>query len=353
VNTAGRTATVATENPQSHPRIRAIGVLFLLALVLTMAAGCGSKSEDAEDVLPSPEDGQGQDGPLGAGLFIFGRADQRIADSEHILGNNPLIPWRELEPKEGVYDWRPLDTAIAEAEATGTRIVPRVLTNASLFGQASPDWFFETPDALAYYPSAEAESEGFKAPVAWDPAFQRKFGNFLRALGQRYDGNPTIEFFQTNAGGGLYGEVVLTKNHNYFPPGWTPDVQRNSIFYWLDRWQEAFPRTELSLMVNHVGENIGEDAAAYAADRGVYLQQNTPWLSPEGIALFLAHHDETKIVLEVEDGCHSTGEADFDHLIDTVFGYGFAIDYLHLCGEDLWEGTAATRLSAVWQRLRH
>ena len=106
-------------------------------------------------------------------------------------------------------------------------------------------------------------------------------------------------------------------------------------------------------MVNHVGDNIGEEAAIYAASQGVYLQQNTPWLPPEGVAIFLAHQESTKIVLEAEDGCNSTGETDFDHLIETAFGYGFAIDYLHLCGDHLWDEGTATRLPSIWQRLRH
>ena len=327
-----------------------IPLVLLLAFVWACGGGSGG-NPTAEPVPPSPEEA-GLDAPQGRGLFIFGRPKEPIAGGEYILGANPQILWAEVEPQEGVYDWGKLDAAIDEAEANGTKIVPRILTNASLFAQATPDWFFESADAQSYFPSAQAEAEGFKAPIAWDPVFQRKFGSFLRALGQRYDGNPAIEFFQTNAGGGLYGEIVIAVNPEYFPPEWTPDVQRNAIFYWIDRWQESFPRTELSLMVNHVGNDIGEDAAGYAATRGLYLQQNTPWLPAEGVALFIAHQDETKIVMEVEDGCRSTSEADFDNLIETVFGYGFAIDYLHLCGDGLSQEGTATRLRAVVQRLR-
>ncbi|MFQ5875051.1 MAG: hypothetical protein ACE5JL_14820 [Dehalococcoidia bacterium] len=64
--------------------------------------------------------------------------------------------------------------------------------------------------AQHYYPSDGAKSRGYKAPVPWDPVYKEKFGDFLRALGARYNGNPTIEFFQTNAGSGLYGEVILS-----------------------------------------------------------------------------------------------------------------------------------------------
>ena len=334
----------------------------MAVLTLLMLAGVGCEDGSDEQAPPrgerpaevntAPDEGPEEDGPLGAGLFVFGDADLRATSIDHAVGSNPIIAWRTLEPEEGVYAWGALDAAIATAAASGSKIVPRVLTNASLNGQPAPDWFFNTAGAAYYYPSDEAESKGFKAPVAWDPVFQAKFGSFLRALGERYDGNPAIEFFQTNAGGGLYGEIVLTKDYTRFPAGWTPEAQRDSIVFWLDRWLEAFPVTNLSVMVNHVGDNIGQDAAAYAASRGVYLQQNTPWLPPEAVAIFLAHEASTKIILEAEDGCSSTDDGDFDRLIEAVFGYGFAIDYLHLCAESFWDESTAAKLPSIRQRLR-
>ena len=326
-----------------------LGVLAGLACDDTPEVGVPGGG--APDVgAPEAEDGEAA---LGAGLFVFGAGPGPVNDSAFVAGSNPLIGWRALEPEEGRYDWDVLDDAIAEASAAKSKVVPRILTNASLFGQPAPDWFFETEGAAHYYPSAQAESEGFKAPVPWDPVFREKFGNFLVALGQRYNDNSTIEFFQTSAGGGLYGEVVLTKDDSRFPEGWSPEVHLTSITYWLDRWIEAFPATRLALMVNHVGYDIGENAAAYAAGRGIYLQQNTPWLTPEGIAIFMAHQETTEIILEAEDGCNSTDEQAFEKLVETVFGYGFAIDYLHLCSESLGDSITAAELSSIWQRLRH
>ena len=299
-------------------------------------------ANDLPDLLPEPL----------PGLFAFGEAELQLSHDEYVVGINPLIAWAALEPREGEYDWDKLDDAIAAAESAGSTIVPRILTNANFHGQPTPDWFFEIEDARYYYPSAEAEAQGFKAPVTWDPVFQAKFGRFLRALGQRYNGDPAIEYFQTNAGGGLYGEIVVARDYTRFPEGWEPELQREYIVFWLDRWLEAFPDTPLSLMVNHVGDRIGEDVAAYAARLGVYLQQNTPWLPPEAVDIFLDHQDSTKIILEAEDGCNSTGEGEFERLMDTVLAYGFAIDYLHLCAQSFIDPVTAARLPSISLHLR-
>jgi hypothetical protein len=267
-------------------------------------------------------------------------------------GGNPLFLWAELEPEEGQYDWSALDAALAGGAANGQTIVPRILTNADLFGQATPNWFFNTPGAQSYYPSLEAQTQQMRAPVPWDPVFKRKFGAFLAALGERYNGNPGIEFFQTNAGGGLYGEIVLTGSDMY-PGGTNADIQKKTIRYWLDRWIEAFPDTRLSLMVNEVGYNIAESAAAYAASRGVYLQQNSPWLSPAAVALFTANQRKTGIVLEVEDaGCQSATGPAFDQMTQIIFAYGFPIDYLSLCGQSFEDPSTFERIPAVIDRLR-
>ena len=311
-----------------------------LALVLLLSL-C------AAFVAEAPNDAS----PFGSGLFAFGERNNAAAASDYASGVNPLIAWRDLEPERGGYDWRLMDSLISQATEDGKTMVPRLLTNTSSVSQATPDWFFDLPGADFYYSSADAESLGFKAPVPWDPLFHEEFGRFLEAFGERYNGNPTIEFLQTNAGGGLYGEVVLTIEDR-LPVGWNPDRQLTGITYWLERWTQAFPDTNLALMVNPVGYDIGERAAAYAVSLGVYLQQNTPWLSEDSITLLAEHQDETAIILEVEDVCRSAEGEAFEDMIRAVFSYGIAIDYLQLCPRTFDSASTAEMLPIILRLLR-
>ncbi|HEX5368913.1 MAG TPA: beta-galactosidase, partial [Dehalococcoidia bacterium] len=309
--------------------------------VLAMAAMLGL-------VLGALSLGRGRESGYAAssdsGLFAFGARDGIALTSGYSDGTNPLITWSEIEPEDGVYNWSVLDNLIASASKAGKRIVPRIETNIDGGGVATPDWFFTSPGALYYYPSSGAQSHGYKSPVPWDPTFQQKFGAFLTAMGKRYNGNPTIAFFQTNAGGGMYGEQYMGNA----APGYTASVQIATSKGWLDKWQAAFPSSHLAVMVNYLGGNIGEDVSAYAASKGIFLQQNSPSLSSGSVALFTANANKTRIILEVEDGgCQSATGSKFAAMITKVESYGFPIDYLMVCSQTFGDGGTASTLPSV------
>ena len=285
----------------------------------------------------------------GQGLFVFGARDGIALTSPNAGGGNPLINWATLEPQKGVYDWSSLDKAIADAKAHGKKIIPRVYTNIDANGQASPAWFFATPGAMYYYPSASAQSRGYKAPVPWDQVYRDEFGRFVSALGARYNGNPTIEFFQTNAGGGMYGEQYMGNQ----APGYSAALQIKMTELWLNKWHRVFPNTHLAVMVNYIGGNIGEEVSAYAASLGIYLQQNTAWISSGAMNLFKANASKTKIIVDADDACtYATGSA-FDQLTARVLSYGSPVDYVLLCYKSFSDPATAAKLPAFNSQLRH
>ena len=329
--------------------------MFCLFLFVAAAGGESPRSSDvaAEPQVDTPElTNPAVVQNVGSGLFVFAARDALSFDQANSAGGNPLILWSELEPQQGVYDWTALDQAIAAAQSSGRQVVPRIYTNVDFFGKATPDWFFALPGASFYYSSQAAQAQGIKEPVPWDPAFKQQFGAFLAALGARYDGNPAIAFFQTNAGGGLYGELIMSVS-GMMPPGYTPQLQVDTSAWWLDQWLAAFPNTHLSYMINELGYGVGEVMADYAAKLGVYLQQNSPWLSQAAVDIFRKNQNRTGIVLEIEDsGCQSATGPAFDAMIAHIFSYGFAIDYLELCEKSFDDPATNAKLPSVISRLR-
>ncbi|MEX2245322.1 MAG: beta-galactosidase [Dehalococcoidia bacterium] len=284
--------------------------------------------------------------PMGYGLLHFaGDEHSRALDSQLALGINPLLDWAQLEPQEGVYNWSHVDALLAAAHAKGKRVALRIYTNKGEFGQATPDWVFGA-GAQAY----ASEPGSARQPVPTDPVFAEKFGAFLTAFGSRYDGYPDIEFVQTNAGMGTFGEMVWGFPDEYRPPGWSDDRQVRTSEYWIDRWHAAFPTTPLVLMENAIGFGIVEEVAAYAVKRGFYLQANDPQHPEHSQGILAKYADDTKIILEIEDGgCRSSTGAAFDDTLSRVFEPGFPIDYLMICQETLEDGG---RAQAAQERLR-
>lgn len=281
------------------------------------------------------------DEPTGFGLLEFaGGVDARAMEADVALGVNPLFTWAELEPSPGAYNWAPLDDVLANAHAHGRKVAPRVYTNAGDFEQATPGWAFDA-GVSAY---TLGDGSGTWQPVPTDPVFADAFGRFVDALGARYNGNPDIEFIQTNAGMGAYGEMVWSLDGGSATGPFSASDVVATVEYWVDRWRSAFPDTHLALMQNFIGQGIAENVTEYAVDRGFYLQSNSPDQTEAAAAILAAHDGRTKIVLEVENrGCNgATGEG-FVSLADRVASYGFAVDYLVVCGDTLEDAGAAQR----------
>ena len=283
----------------------------------------------------------------GHGLLVFaGDADSAALNNGTALGVNPLFRWADLEPSEGVYNWAPVDDTLEGARAHGKRIAPRVMTNEAEFGQATPQWVFDAgAESYAY----DAESS-IPQPVPTDPVFTRQFAQFVMAFGERYNGSAEIEFVQTNAGMGAYGEMVWTGSLNSHPQFWSAAIEIRTDEYWIDVWRQAFPDTHLVFMENFIGDEIAERVADYAVGRGYYLQANSPEQGRGSRMILARQADRTRIVLEIENnGCRdATGDA-FDELIGRVFDQGFPIDYLMLCDESFADGA---RVQGAYDRLR-
>jgi hypothetical protein len=107
-------------------------------------------------------------------------------------------------------------------------------------------------------------------------------------------------------------------------------------------------------MVNGVGANIGENAAAHAVARGYYLQSNNHRNTASTRAILAAYDGSTKIIVEAENGGCRTATLDegFEAQMRETFSFGYAIDYLMLCYETFADGETARTLPSVAAELR-
>ena len=286
----------------------------------------------------------------GSGLFVFGSTTGAAFSSPHSSGGNYLVKWSSLEPSNGSYSWTSLDAALGRAQAAGKKLILRVYSNWSVYGQGTPEWFFDVSGARSYYPADTAQIRGYESPVPWDSVFQAEFGAFVQALGERYNGHSALEFVQIT-GIGVYGEIYLGQIK---PADFTASKHLGASKYWIDTWREAFPDTELALMVNGIGSNIGENAATHAVSRGYYLQSNSHKNTIATRAIIAAHDEDTKIAIEAENGgCRTATVAKgFEGQMVETFSLGYEIDYLMICYESLTDAPTAALLPWVSSQLR-
>jgi hypothetical protein len=93
--------------------------------------------------------------------------------------------WSDLAPSTGMYDWSSVDAIFAIAPQHG-----KTLGLSVGAGVSTPGWVYAA-GALKY---KLKDGSGSSMSLPWDTVFQSKYLPFIRAMGKRYDGNPTLGY---------------------------------------------------------------------------------------------------------------------------------------------------------------
>ena len=202
----------------------------------------------------------------GQGWFIEYYREPRFPDSVVYL----RFDWRQAEPKDGKFDWTLIDKTIAKARSHGATVAIRIMTaNAhSNTPYSSPQWLFKAGcKSYAYKNDGSDAAQGGRPmkrfePDYADPIYLAKHAAFLQALGQRYNGDPNIEFLDIGSYG-IWGEW-----HTTHPAS----IQvRQQI---VDMYLNAFTKTPLVYMSDDA------EVMSYALAHGTGLRRDgvgSPW----------------------------------------------------------------------------
>ena len=178
--------------------------------------------------------------------------------------------WADVEPERGKYNWQVIDDVIAAWKPRGATVALRVMTcNAHSAGYyASPKWLFDSGcKGFEYLVGGDDPTSGGKRipriePDYSDPIYLARHGEFLKALGERYDGNPGVEFLDI----GSYG--VWGEWHTTHP---APVEVRKQI---VDLYLQAFRRTPMVFMSDDA------EVLKYALAHGTGFRRDgvgSPW----------------------------------------------------------------------------
>lgn len=236
-------------------------------------------------------------GPKGWGVFLHAQFTARAGGVPASLADHPLLDgarysfnWSELEPREGQYDWQPIELVLKEWAARGKTVIVAVKTaqkggHSPTAKSATPAWVFAAGAQKVVFTAKTGESQGETVlfPVFWDPVYLSKYEKFIKALALRYDGDQRIEYFEMGIGQG--GALKITSDKegwaaykNQAKPPFTPERFVEAAKRVVDFSRAAFKKTPAAVFLNAFyrqkdGTEKKEmpEVARYAADRGIYL----------------------------------------------------------------------------------
>ncbi len=175
------------------------------------------------------------------------------------------LPWAYIEPEEGVFNWQVLDTPAQRWIEKGKKVALRITACESNIRFATPEWV------------QKAGAKGFNfgkdknlwEPDYGDPVFLEKVDHFVRAMADRYDGNPNIAFIDLGHFG-IWGE-----GHTFWSTKkeYSLEIKKKH----LDIYSNQFKKTLLCVSDDYAGANESKDLSfsAYALSKGVTLRDDS------------------------------------------------------------------------------
>ena len=180
--------------------------------------------------------------------------------------------WKQLEPEEGKYNWKPIDDAIASFSKDGLPFYFRIMC-VSTSGYPEklqwPKWVMDKgakyhevllkKPANAKYPDGKLP---YIVPEFSDPIFIAAHEKFIKALAARYDGDPRIGGIDLGSYGN-WGEwhcaCLELGNYGGHRAAHSEEVRKA----WADMYLKNFKKTQIISMTDDAAilkHNIGDGA---------------------------------------------------------------------------------------------
>lgn len=211
-----------------------------------------SKTYENEDVLLNP----------GKGFVLRDSLDNSCDEVVSVVYYR--VGWSTIEPEEGKYDWSILDSKIQDCEKRGKKFAFGVMNVCVSAPQeyVTPKWVF---DAGAKYHIYEGANGSRQVIPEWtDKVFLEKLNNFIKDLGERYNGNPNIAYIDIRSYGS-YGEQHITSLG-----GENISADQLKELY-IKPYMDAFDST---LLVNPWGQEMYNDTYKWAIDNETTIRRD-------------------------------------------------------------------------------
>lgn len=163
--------------------------------------------------------------------------------------------WRELEPQPGIINTGFLDQQLQEAHRAGQKLAFRVKAFSPNVGESYDPTWLKKAGGRELMVDHQDSGRVLPIPDFDDPATLQLHLDFIKQLGERYDGNPDLDHVDIGSLG-WWGEWHVS--HSKF--GKMPKAENCQKV--LDAYLSAFKKTPLLMLIN------GKEFTTYATSHG-------------------------------------------------------------------------------------
>ncbi len=198
------------------------------------------------------------DAEIPRGIFALGKASQPIADqilnNPYVTGVSIRVPWKEIEPEEGRFEWGSLKKEMERVRAASKVATLRVMSAAP----SLPNWLLkkihtlEITDENEYHKTARQK---IRAHVFWDPEFLKAKKNLYAEMGRQFGSDTNLKVvgiaFANTHSEDWSVPVKGASRAAWLTAGYTPERFIDAGKQTLDAAMTAFPNSAILLAVGN------------------------------------------------------------------------------------------------------
>ena len=190
--------------------------------------------------------------------------------------------WKDINPKENEYNWEEIDTALKACEQSGMtygiRIIPYTTSTGSDDNYGAehdfvPQWVYDkgAKQDIATYKYGNPNIK-IKVPDWSDPVYIDAYKKFTKALAERYDGDPRVEYIEIRAFGNMGEWHTSDLEGNEMP---SVEVQKDM----LDFYASVFKNTMCCVLSDAVSEvyDYALSLGITKRNNGLIMARNAEW----------------------------------------------------------------------------
>ncbi len=190
--------------------------------------------------------------------------------------------WKDINPKEDVYNWEEIDKALKACEQSGMtygiRIIPYTTSTGSDDNYGAehdfvPQWVYDkgAKQDIATYKYGDPNIK-IKVPNWSDPIYIEAYKKFTKALAERYDGDPRVEYVEIRAFGNMGEWHTSDFEGNKMP---SVEIQKDM----LDYFASVFKNTTCCVLSDAVGEiyDYAISIGITKRNNGLIMAKNAEW----------------------------------------------------------------------------
>lgn len=211
---------------------------------------------------------------------INGSMDNKAWDVVTICSG--VMFWKDINPEEDVYNWDEIDKALKACEQSGMtygiRIIPYTTSSGSDDNYGAehdfvPQWVYDkgAKQDTATYKYGDPNIK-IKVPDWSDPVYNEAYKKFTKALAERYDGDPRVEYVEIRAFGNMGEWHTSDLEGNEMP---SVEVQKDM----LDYFASVFKNTRCCVLSDAVGEiyDYALSVGITKRNNGLIMARNAEW----------------------------------------------------------------------------